>query len=150
MTRVRIIGIGSAAGDDRAGWLVVERLDRIGMPGCETVALDRPGLALLHYFADADAVILIDAMRGGGAPGSVRRFTLDDLLSLPATSTVSVHGLGIVEALWLAERLDCLPPRLWLYAIEAGAVDAQSPAGAVVLESIERVAALIAAELSKS
>ncbi len=45
MTRVRILGIGSPAGDDRAGWLVVDALRERGLAhaaGVELDKLDRP------------------------------------------------------------------------------------------------------------
>ena len=53
MNRIRIIGIGSPAGEDQAGWWVVDALRGSGaldqLPyAVDTVSLDRPGARLVH------------------------------------------------------------------------------------------------------
>lgn len=108
MTRLRIIGIGSPFGDDRLGLEAAARLASAPPPGCEVVAADRPGVALLELFTDAGAIVLIDAVRSGAAPGTVHDLTLE---AVPAAGLdlVSSHGLGVGETLALARALDRLP-----------------------------------------
>lgn len=122
MKRVHVFGIGSLSGDDQAGWLVVDALRALGLERDAPLVLDkldRPGASLLTRLEGADHVILIDAMRGGGAPGDIRRLDPSDWAS--AAADVSSHGFGLAAALALADALGGLPARVELYGIEIGA-----------------------------
>jgi hydrogenase maturation protease len=98
MNPVRILGMGSPFGADRIGWQAIDALGSTGItrgqpPGwVSLVCLDRPGARLLEALAGAEAVILIDAMRSGAPPGTLRRLQLDQLDALvspyPATHWV--------------------------------------------------------------
>lgn len=122
MTPVRILGIGSPFGDDQAGWLAIKalecsgRLDRLPPGHVSVVALDRPGMSLINYLNGAALAIIIDALRGSGPCGMIRRF---DSAAWPEDSgAVSSHAFGVFSALALARELGCLPPKLVLYGIE--------------------------------
>jgi hydrogenase maturation protease len=145
MSRVRILGIGSPSGDDQAGWLTVDALQGYGIDASK---LDRPGAHLVSLLADADHVILIDAMRGGGGePGKIRRFERHDWRSYG--QGLSSHGFGVLDALSLAEALGCLPERLDLYGIEIAAAHPGEAPGAAVRAAATLLAARIAASLGK-
>ncbi len=139
MNAVRIIGIGSPLGADRAGWQVAEalRVDRRIADAVEVVLADRPGVGLLHLFEAVGQVILVDALLDvRAAASSTPRWLLRDELETLATSCSS-HALGVSEALVLAETLAVLPPQLAILGIpvaghsEASAVDPQMIAHAV-------------------
>lgn len=123
MKRLRVLGIGSPFGDDRLGWLAVERLKateptRSGW-SLEFDTLDRPGPGLLERMAGAEAVVLVDAVRHSGAePGAVFAIDRDQLARYG--DRCSSHSLGVAEVLALGEKLDALPPRLAIVGIEAG------------------------------
>jgi len=141
LRRITILGVGSPYGDDRAGWLVIERLDGAGArPGVTTLALDRPGAALLEHLHDVDRAIVIDALRSGAAPGTIRR--LDDA-DLCAQAPLSTHEFGVAQALALGAHLGRLPPEVIVFGIEA---DPQAT-GASVSAAVENAAARLAARL---
>lgn len=123
MTRVRIIGIGSPCGDDRIGWDAIEALQASGLLGqypagtVEACCCDRPG-ALLAWFQDVEAAILIDAMRSGAPPGTVQKLAVHALA--PVQDPVSSHGISVAEQIALGRVLGLLPPTLLVYGIEAG------------------------------
>lgn len=125
MSPVRIIGVGSPFGLDRIGWEAVRALEAAGLaarfpPGRVTLtAWDRPGSRLVQALRNAAAVILIDAMRAGEVTGAVRRFTPGELSAAPR-GFVSSHGVGIPQALALADALGELPARTVIYGIEIG------------------------------
>jgi hydrogenase maturation protease len=113
-----VIGVGSPHGDDAAGLAVAERLAGRLPADVEILARDRPGLDLVLDLRGADAVVIVDAVRGGeGPPGSVRRVAPDRLASRRELST---HALGVADALALAKALGSLPPRLGIVTVEAG------------------------------
>jgi hydrogenase maturation protease len=107
MSRVRIIGVGTPFGDDRAGLEIARCLVAAPPRGCEVVATERPGTELIDLLGGTDAVILLDAVRSGAAPGTIHDLALADLVQPGAA--VSSHGIGIAETLALAGALGGLP-----------------------------------------
>ena len=98
---IRVIGLGSPFGDDRAGWWVAERLQDLARADIDVMTLDRPGAALVNSLNDAHHVILIDAVKDGG-----RRA---DCVAVRARAgdqgAISSHALSIADALRLARTL---------------------------------------------
>lgn len=146
MNVVRIIGIGSPLGADRAGWEVAAalRTERRMPDTVEVVLADRPGVGLLRLFDDVDSVILVDALLDAQAaalpaPRWLQREELDTL----ATSCSS-HALGVSEALVLAETLAVLPPQLAILGIP---VAGQGEACAVQPQTIGQAVAMVHARL---
>lgn len=120
---IRVIGVGSPFGDDRAGWEVVAALEaalrsaaipplRVDIRAC-----DRPGAALVQLLAGVPHAVIIDvALSAGSRAGSVRWL---DEREIEARRAVSSHGFGLAEALALARALDDAPSRVSVLAISA-------------------------------
>lgn len=149
MTRVRILGIGSPAGDDQAGWLTVDALLAHGVQRGDALVidkLDRPGASLIAHLG-TDWVILIDAMQSNGEAGQIRRFGPKDWPDY--RHGLSSHGFGVLDALLLAQALGSLTPRLDLYGIEVGSVNPGERPGRRVRAAAQQLARRIADELSR-
>lgn len=114
---IRIIGVGSPFGDDAAGLEVARILAQNPPPNCEVIAADRPGAALLELLDGIDSVILIDAMRSGAKPGTLRQISFDELDQC-AVRFVSSHELGVAASAQLARRLGRAPARGGVLGIE--------------------------------
>ncbi len=98
----RIVGVGQRyAGDDGVGRAVAEKLMASGI---SARGVD-DGAALLNILmGDTSPVVVIDAVVGGGPPGTihvVRRFAFG-----AAFRPVSSHGIGVLEAIDLAARFN--------------------------------------------
>ncbi len=116
--RIRVIGVGTPFGDDAAGLAVAERLARGALPeDVEVMRCERPAAELLDHLTGAPAVVLVDALRGALAPGSVHRVPARELAGGAALSS---HGLGVAETLALAEALGRAPLRCCVVGIAAG------------------------------
>ena len=131
MSPVRILGIGSPFAGDDLGWLLAEALERAGLPrhfpaGMVHITLcDRPGSLVLPAMRGARLAILLDAMRSGAPPGTLRRM---DMLELDdSAGLLSSHGFGVAEALALGRALEELPPRVLIYGIETGQAPSPPP-----------------------
>jgi hydrogenase maturation protease len=88
---------------------------------------------LLEAWQGRDAVVLVDAMRSGEAPGTIRRFDVSSE-PLPARlrCSMSTHAFGLHDAIELGRALNRLPRRVIVLAgegrhFEAGA----TPSGEV-------------------
>jgi hydrogenase maturation protease len=105
----------------------------------------RPLPDLLDALEGADAAVLVDAARTGGAPGAIQRLRPGDLARLRSPSS---HGLGVAQALALAVALGRAPARVEIVAIEAEQMDraAFSPAVAASIGAAADSALEIARE----
>ena len=119
MTTAVVIGVGNRwRRDDIAGIAVVDALkDRVG----DDVALvesDGEPTRLLDAFELAPTVIMVDAVVSGAGPGTVHRFTQEEL---PANMGIgqSSHLVQLVETIELGRLLGKLPNGLVLVGIEA-------------------------------
>lgn len=149
--RLLVIGIGQEwRGDDAAGLLIARRLRE--MLGPELAIQEKSGAAgdLLAAWQGAAAVILADAVRGGGPPGEIYRFPVHET-ALPADlfPATSSHAWGVAQAVALGQALQQLPPFLVVYGIEGqdfGIGQTLSPA---VAQAIPRAARLIRQEIEE-
>ena len=150
MSRLRILGIGSPWGDDQAGWLVVDALRARGVEAGDDVTiekLDRPGAHLVSLLDSAAWIILIDAMQSGRPVGSIGHFGPSDWQAYG--QGLSSHGMGVLDALALANALGTLPPRLDLYGIEIGSARPGQRPGPAVRAATRKLARLLALGLDR-
>ena len=65
----------------------------------------------------ADKLIVVDAARGGGEPGTIYRFTPQDIASRRGTIT-SLHQLGLLESLRVIHRTELEPKNVVIIGVE--------------------------------
>jgi hydrogenase maturation protease len=136
-----VIGIGNPdRGDDAAGVQVAR-----GVHGGRAIEWADCSV-LMDLWDTADHVILVDAMRSGLAPGTVRRFDAH-ADHLPARTFPTTHAFGVAETVELARSLGRLPERLTVYGIEASDLDVGSRLSDEVADAVHRVVVEIDAEL---
>jgi hydrogenase maturation protease len=118
---VLVIGVGNLLrADDGASAEVVRRLrERRTQPGIEVSEQLCEPSDLLEAWQGRDAVVLVDTMRSGEPPGTIRRFDVSGE-PLPASlrGSVSTHGFGLHEAIELGRALHRLPRRVIVFAVE--------------------------------
>jgi hydrogenase maturation protease len=121
---VRIVGLGSPNGDDRAGWAALAALTALPLPdGLSLHRCTTPAADLLAAMAGASRVVLIDAV-AGGVTGTLVRGGRADLAD--RRGTLSSHGVALNTLLDLAEACGLLPPELTWVAV---AIDPDAAAG---------------------
>ncbi len=122
--RIRVVGLGTSFGDDAAGPLVATALANGPPlpPDVDVVTCYRP-VDLVELLDGVDAAVVVDAARFGARPGTVHEVAPGRVAESARTSS---HGLGLREALALAEALDRAPRRISVVAIEARGEDSRS------------------------
>jgi hydrogenase maturation protease len=104
--RVAVIGLGNVLmGDDAFGpWVVQTLLAEYRFAEGVTVEdLGTPGLDLMPWVTDLEALILVDTVRADATPGTLRLYRRDDVLKHPPPSRLSPHDPALKEALLTAE-----------------------------------------------
>jgi hydrogenase maturation protease len=95
-----VLGIGNILlKDEGIGCHVVHALEGIPLPD---VQIMDGGTApdVVQLLEDADKLIIVDAVRGGGIPGQIYRFHLEDI-TLEQKPFLSLHDMGLVDNLML-------------------------------------------------
>ena len=139
---MRILCCGNRnRGDDAAGVLVSERLREMGI---RAEVYEDP-LAMIESWDATDDVIIVDATVTGAPVGTVQSWNAPMTTDLVGASS-STHGLGVGEAIRLAEILGRLPQRLRVYGIEGKQFEARADVSHEVQQAIENVAKRIASE----
>ncbi len=124
-----VIGLGNELRhDDAAGLEIVRPLrDRAEEAGIDVHEQEGETLGLLELWEGADAVVLVDAISSGAAPGTIRRID-GSVEPIPThfRSSSSTHAVGVSDAIELARTLGRLPARVVVFGIEGRCFDAGS------------------------
>jgi hydrogenase maturation protease len=142
-----VVGIGSPHGDDQLGWVAIDRLSA-GLPEGVIARKARDGIELLEHLDGHDRAILIDAAAPAGRPGTVRSFVWP-AVELAEYAPFCTHGLGLVDALRLAETLGRLPPRVTIHTVEAADTLPNAPLGECAAQAVDEVVAAVLCELER-
>ena len=131
-----VVGIGSPHGDDRAGWLIAEHLQKRG-PNRFDIKIAKSPVDLLDWLEGVSRLVICDACHGLGEIGRSHRWTWP----APEITTIAMsgtHNLALPTVLALAEKLGQLPDEVVIQAIEGAnrtvsAEISHEVAGAIVL-----------------
>jgi hydrogenase maturation protease len=139
---IRIIGIGAPFGDDAVGLETARILAEQSPPGCEVIAVDRPGAGLIELLDGIEAAILIDAVRSGAPLGTIHELSFAQLARYRGRF-VSSHELGVAASVQLARELGCAPARGGMLGIEVAAVPSAAPYLSLSPDAIRAVSAVL-------
>ena len=137
--RLLIVGVGNLLmGDDGVGVHAIQALQREPIPGVTMVEI---GTAILHglsFVEAADRVLVIDAAKGGQAPGTIYLFDATEETETKAVS--SIHALGLREAMCFLSRAE--PPPVTVIGVEPLTLDYRMELSSPVQAALPRVVAL--------
>ena len=147
--KIAVMGVGNILlKDEGIGVRVVRQLESeyTFPPYISLVDGGTDGPHLTSLVADFDEIIVIDAVEGGEQPGTLYRFTLDQI-SFDTTTHLSIHQMGVLEALNEVKLLG-KEPKVTFIGVEPEDI---TPWGMdlspVVEEKIPEIIALVLKEL---
>jgi hydrogenase maturation protease len=133
--------------DEGVGVRVVQAMEGLALPpGVELFDGATAGLDLLDVLADRQRVIVVDAIAGDNAPGTVVRLTPEDLVG-HSGQAVSLHELGFLETLVLARQLGIAPPEIVIFGIQPREVDSGLDLSPEIAGLVPEIIRLVLAEL---
>ncbi len=145
---ILILGIGNILmADDGVGVRVVERLRDHSLP--ETVELVDGGTAgadLIDILSDRQKAIVIDAIDIDAEPGSIHRFNGDTWMA-SAGRTLSLHEVGLAQALSMVRLINSAPRELVVYGIQIQTIETSLELSTPVAEAIVSVTQRILEEV---
>ncbi len=132
-SRVLILGLGNILlKDEGIGAHVAQRLEKLALPyNIEVIDGGTAGLDVLLSQEGLGKLVVIDAMKAGGKPGTIYkgRFKgrgknkLNEIFGQARESKISLHQVGLIDALTAAEKMNCGPEEIVIIGIEPGEVD---------------------------
>ena len=122
---ILVIGVGNPyRNDDAVGLVVARRLKAQGLEGVTVLEHSGEGLSLMEAWQGAQAVILIDAVHAGAAPGALYRIEAHARPVPAGLLHYSTHAFSVAEAIELARALNQLPATCLVHGIEGGNFEA--------------------------
>jgi len=119
---ILVLGLGNILlSDDGVGPAVLHQMaddQRRWLGEVEFLDGGTQGLALLGHVSGRRAVVIVDAVQKGEAPGTVYRLTLPQLRSVSTERASSGHESNAGELLAAAALLNELPDQLFLVGVE--------------------------------
>ncbi len=145
--RTIVLGLGNILmRDDGIGVRVIETLrERELPPGVELIDAGTGVYSLIYELEDAELLIVVDAVRGGGEPGTVYRIPGDELQGFGGEA-LSVHDIRFPEVVSiLAEQGH--HPEMVVFGVEPASTEMGMELSPEVEAVLDRVADLIVSEL---
>jgi hydrogenase maturation protease len=97
-----VVGIGNVLlKDEGIGCHVAHALERVPLPDVEII--DGGTCSdVLELLEDADKLVIVDAVKGGGMPGQIYRFRPEDI-TLEQKPVLSLHDTSLIDSLKLMQ-----------------------------------------------
>lgn len=144
--RLLVLGLGNVlCSDDGAGVAAVHQfLDQYEVPeGVQVLDGGTLGMSLLAVVADADELVLVDAVQAGAPPGSLVVVEGDEVVPV-ISERLSAHQVGVLDLLSAAQFVECYPKRVIVLGVVPESIElglARTPRVAASLPAlVERVA----------
>lgn len=150
-TPVVVLGLGNPLmADEGIGVYLLERLTQQAdrYPQVDLIDGGTGGMSVLHWIEGRRKAVLIDCAFMGAEPGSIRRFTPDEVRSSKVLAHQSLHEADLLRILALAERLGQCPEQVVIFGIEPETVEPRQQLSDVLMARTEEYLATIEAELA--
>ena len=149
MKRVKVVGFGnSILQDEGVGVHAVNLLSESNTipPQVELIDGGTYSYDLVEWFCEADVIIVIDALQGGGEPGTMYRAPLEELSFKTPEQCTSVHQLSFIEAVHMVHLLG-YNPEIIVYGVEPEVIDWGLELTPKVAAKLPRLTELVAEEV---
>lgn len=148
---ILVLGLGNMLlSDEGAGGRAAEELKRRYTFPQEVEIIDggTMGFELLPYLEGRSHLLVVDAVRGGGEPGSTVRLELDDPPAYFRTR-LSPHQIGLADILALASMEGALPAKTVLFGVEPKDLSTGLDISPEVEAAIDRLVKQVVIEITK-
>jgi len=148
--KILVLGVGNLLlKDDGVGVHAIKELEKFSLPG--NVQLLEAGTVshqLLPLFNSIDYLIVIDAVEAGDVPGTIFRFSPDDI-RVKSGQRFSLHQISLMDVLSLTSLTGRMPETI-IFGIQPVDVSSWSlELSDAVRESVPKIRELVFAEIER-
>jgi hydrogenase maturation protease len=147
---ILIMGVGNLLlSDEGIGVHVAQRMMEMDLPpNVHVVEGGTDGFGLINVILEADRLILVDAVRGGGKPGSIYRFDIEDCPADADIFKTSAHQISILEVINLSGLIGSTP-RTTIIGVEPESLEMGMNLSPEVEAKLPKVIKMILEEVEK-
>jgi len=149
---VIVIGLGNTLmSDEGVGVRVVQQLlDFAGeFPLVDFVDAGTGGMSILHLIRGKDKTIFIDCARMGEEPGTIRKFTPQEIKSTKTLSHQSIHEADLIKIINIAYKLGECPAEITIFGIEPQSVEPGCELSKTLIDRLDEYVTTVRKELLK-
>ncbi|MDR3565146.1 MAG: HyaD/HybD family hydrogenase maturation endopeptidase [Negativicutes bacterium] len=151
MIQTTVLGIGNILLQDEGfGVRVIEELQRRYQFPTAVQVLDGGtlGMDLLRFLTGTTRLLVVDAIAGGGPPGSFYYFSGNQVKAY-FQEKVSLHELGIRDVLTVLEMLEKPIPEVVVLGVQPAVLDLGLELTPVVAATVEKTIAAVLTQLEE-
>lgn len=148
--KVLVLGVGNfLCGDDGIGPILAERMIPLfeDDPDLELLNGGAIGLGLIYLFETYTNIIFIDAVDLKARPGTVFKFTLDDLGKALDEDKLSSHQSDPYELMLYAKTIGYSPENVVILGIQIDQLEPKIGLSEALLSQLDKIEELICAEI---
>ena len=139
--KILVLGLGNPLmSDEGIGGFLIERFLAKKQDYAHVDFLDAGtgGMTLLTLMENRKKVIIIDCAFMDTAPGTIKRFTPEDVITVKKLMHYSLHEADILKVIAMAKQLGQCPEEIIIFGIEPLTVEMNQQISDVLKEKIEQ------------
>jgi len=134
--------------DEGVGVRLINELERRGLAGeVDLIDAGTGFLTIVSELSEYGKIIIVDAVRGGKAPGTIYRFELQDIED--SGGFITVHDIGVIHSLRLHRMVWNITDEIVLYGVEPYSVELSLEVTPRLKPVIGKLADLVIKEIRK-
>ncbi len=147
---VVVLGLGNPLmADEGAGVSLIEQLAERAAeyPAVDFIDAGTGGLAILHHIEGRRKAILIDCAFMDEPPGTIRRFTPDEVRSTKVLAHQSLHELDLMRVIAMAHELGQAPQEIVIFGIQPERIEMGQHLSPTLADKMDEYVSTILREL---
>lgn len=146
--RIVVVGVGNLLlKDEGIGVHIARALQQMDIPQDTKIIDGGTSPDLPYYLKGTNKLIVIDAVKAGGEPGTVYRFHPHDV-NIESTGMVSVHELGLKQNLEVMRLMGSEPRETVIIGIEPKEMDWGTELSAELQQKIPEIVNIVLKEIN--
>ncbi len=148
---VVVIGLGNILlSDEGIGVHLIKRLStrQNEFPLVDFIDAGAAGMSLLHLIANRKKAVILDCAKMDAQPGTIRRFTPDQVESVKKLSNFSLHEVDILQVINLSRQLGECPGEITFFGIQPESISPGRDLSKTLSSGIDNYIADICKELA--
>jgi len=150
---VIVIGLGNTImSDEGIGVRVAQQLSSFSaeFPQVSFVDAGTGGMSILHLISGIDKAIFVDCAKMGQQPGTIRKFTPQEIKTTKVLAHQSLHEADLIKIIDLAKQLDQCPAEITIFGIEPQTVEPGCELSETLAGRFDEYVTMIRQELAKT
>ena len=145
-----VIGLGNLLlSDEGIGVHLIRKLSerQDNFPSVEFIDAGTGGMNVLHLIANRKKAVIIDCVKMGKKPGTIKRFEPTDVQTTKKMTHFSLHEADILRIIDLSKQLGECPQKIAIFGIEPESLELGQKLSKTLLDRIDAYAIDICKEL---